>query len=204
LLQGPYLRRSSENGYVREERARPWRDTKDLRDRSTPSHIRAGTVLALDHRMMKRPWRTFLVPHDFSASANHAAAIARDEAKLHDGRLVLLHVVELPPFGHEATLLFSDDGAPPLGMREYATRKAEAHLEDLARRLVTDGVPTTTVVRVGNPVDEINQFVADSSIDVIVMGTHGHTGVRRLVAGSVTERVVRTATVPVITTRHPD
>ena len=41
-------------------------------------------------------WKTILVPHDFSSSANHAAALARDEAKLHGGTLVLLHVVDLP------------------------------------------------------------------------------------------------------------
>ncbi len=41
-------------------------------------------------------WNTILVPHDFSASANHATAIARDEAKLHGAKIVLLHVIELP------------------------------------------------------------------------------------------------------------
>jgi nucleotide-binding universal stress UspA family protein len=154
--------------------------------------------------MTKSGWRTFLVPHDFSASANHAAALARDQAKLHHGQLVLLHVVELPSFGHDTMLIPADKSQPPIAMRDYAMRKAEAHLDDLAKRLMADDVPASAVVRVGNTVDEINQFVAENPIDVIVMGTHGRTGVRRLVAGSVTERVVHTATVPVLTIRHPD
>ena len=41
-------------------------------------------------------WKTILVPHDFSSSANHAAALARDEAKVHGAKLALLHVIELP------------------------------------------------------------------------------------------------------------
>jgi nucleotide-binding universal stress UspA family protein len=151
----------------------------------------------------RTPWRTLLVPHDFSSSANHAAAIARDEAKLHDARLVLLHVVELPAFGPDTALILPDKNEPPIGMREYAVRSAEAHLDDIVDRLASDGVPATGFVRVGNPVDEINRFASDEDVDVIVMGTHGRTGVRRLVAGSVTERVVRTAAVPVLAIRHP-
>ena len=155
--------------------------------------------------MTKPLWRTILVPHDFSASANHAAAIARDQAKSHDGRILLLHVVELPThFGPDTTLLLPGSSQTPIGMREYAVRSASAHLEDLVGRLVADGVPTTTFVRVGHAVAEINRFAAEQAVDVIVMGTHGRTGIRHLVAGSVTERVVRTADVPVLTIRHPE
>ncbi|HEU0029666.1 MAG TPA: universal stress protein [Kofleriaceae bacterium] len=150
-------------------------------------------------------WRTILVPHDFSASANHAAAIARDEAKAHDGEVIILHVVELPAhFGPETTLIVTDRSETPIGMRQYAIESATAHVQDLADRLEADGVRVSAFVRVGKPVDEINQFVTEHNCDVIVMGTHGRTGVRHLIAGSVAERVVRTATVPVLTTRHPD
>ncbi len=155
--------------------------------------------------MTKPMWRTILVPHDFSASANHAAAIARSQAKLHDGRILLLHVVELPShFGPDTTMILPDTGGTPIGMREYAVRRAEAHLDDLAGRLIVDGVPTTAFVRVGSAVDEINRFAVEESVDVIVMGTHGRTGFRHFIAGSVTERVVRTAPMPVLTIRHTD
>ncbi len=146
-------------------------------------------------------WKTILVPHDFSAAANHAAAIARDEAKLHGGALVLLHVLELPHQMGDA-MVVGEGSSTPISMREYATERAEAHLQDLVARLGKDGVTATTLLKVGVPVDEINQAVDDHKVDLVVMGTHGRTGLRHLVAGSVTERVVRSSRVPVLTIRH--
>ena len=153
---------------------------------------------------LRSRWRTILVPHDFSSCSNHAAAFARDEAKLHNGRLILLHVVDLLHFGPDATLVLPDKSQSPIGMREYAVRSATVHLDDLLDRLRADGVPATAAVRFGNPVDEINRFAAEQAIEIIVMGTHGRTGFRRLVAGSVAERVVRSATAPVLTVRSPE
>jgi len=149
-------------------------------------------------------WKTILVPHDFSASANHAAALARDEAKSHGGEIVLLHVIDLPQhFGPDTTLIVAK-GETPIGMRHYAEFSATDHLHDLAERLSIDGVEVSVFVRFGAPVDEINKFAGEHDVDVIVMGTHGRTGVRHLLAGSVAERVVRTSKVPVMTIRHPE
>jgi nucleotide-binding universal stress UspA family protein len=148
-------------------------------------------------------WKTILVPHDFSASANHAAAIARDEAKAHGGTLVLLHVVDIPSsFGPDATLVIGAPSEPPIGMQDYAIQQAKSHLEDLAKRLRADGVEVTFAVKIGNPVDQIVNFATESAATAIVMGTHGRTGLKHLLIGSVTERVVRTSPVPVLTTRH--
>lgn len=149
-------------------------------------------------------WKTILVPHDFSASANHAAAIARDEAKLHGGTLVLLHVIDLPhQFGPDAVIVPPETGAP-ISVKQYAIDSAEAHLQDIADRLARDGVTARGVVVIGAPVDEINRAVERERADLIVMGTHGRTGFRHLVAGSVAERVVRSSNVPVLTIRHPE
>jgi nucleotide-binding universal stress UspA family protein len=162
----------------------------------------AGTPLAGISGMH---WHSILVPHDFSASANHATAVARDEAKAHAGKLMLLHVVELPAtFGPDTNLVLPDRTETPIGMRQYAVTSAVAHLEDIAERLAKDGVEVTTYVRVGSAVDAINQLAAEQGADVIVMGTHGRTGFRRMIAGSVAEKVVRTSAVPVLTIRHPD
>ena len=150
------------------------------------------------------PWRTILVPHDFSSSANHAAAMARDVAKQVGARLVLLHVAELPAgLGAETAIVPTADAAP-ISLREYATSTANEHLGDLAARLEKDGVVVTTQVAIGRPVDEILRVAADEKADLIAMGTHGRTGLRHLVTGSVTERVVRTSPIPVLTVRVPD
>ena len=149
-------------------------------------------------------WKTILVPHDFSTSANHAAAIARDVAKLHGGTLVLLHVIDLPhQLGPDAVIVPPETGAP-ISVKQYAIDSAEAHLQDIADRLAKDGVTARGVVVIGAPVDEINRAVERERADLVVMGTHGRTGFRHLVAGSVAERVVRSSTVPVLTIRHPE
>ena len=149
-------------------------------------------------------WKTILVPHDFSSSANHASALARDEAKLHGGRIVLLHVIDLPhQLGGTEVVIPPETGAP-IPIKDYAVSSAEQHLDDLAARLKKDGVTVKTFVRVGNPVDEILRFIDEEKADVVVMGTHGRTGIRHLIAGSVAERIVRASKVPVLTVRHPD
>jgi nucleotide-binding universal stress UspA family protein len=148
-------------------------------------------------------WKTILVPHDFSSSANHAAALARNEAKLHGGTIVLLHVVDLPRQLPHNAVIPTESGAQ-LSVKDYATQSAQSHLDDLSARLAKDGVTATTAIRLGSAVDEINRYVDENAIDLIVMGTHGHTGIRAMLAGSVTEKVVRTAKVPVLTVRHPD
>jgi len=149
-------------------------------------------------------WKTILVPHDFSASANHATAIARDEAKAHGGTIVLLHVIDLPyQLSPDAVIVPEATGAP-ISVKQYAIQSAEAHLQDIADRLAKDGVTATGVIKVGTPVDEINRTVDEHQIGLVVMGTHGRTGIRHLMAGSVTERVVRSSRVPVLTIRHSE
>ena len=149
-------------------------------------------------------WNTILVPHDFSASANHAAAIARDEAKVHGGTIVLLHVIDLPYQLSPDTVIVSDATGAPISVKQYAIQSAEAHLQDIADRLAKDGVTATGVIKVGTPVDEINRAIDEHRVDLVVMGTHGRTGIRQLMAGSVAERVVRSSRVPVLTIRHPE
>jgi len=84
-------------------------------------------------------------------------------------------------------------------VKDYALTSAEQHLADITARLAKDGVTATASVVIGNPVTEIIRTVERHGIDLIVMGTHGRTGLQHLLAGSVTERVVRTSTCPVLT-----
>src|SRR5277367_2833328 len=144
-------------------------------------------------------WKTILVPHDFSSPANHAAALARDEAKAHGGKLLLLHVVELPAQLTQDTALIPDNTGAPISVRDYTTRGAEQHLEDIAARLAKDGTKPAVFIRFGKPAEEILQFAEENGVDLIVMGTHGRTGLAHLIAGSVTERVVRSSPRPVLT-----
>ena len=149
-------------------------------------------------------WNTILVPHDFSTSANHALAIARDEAKHHGATIVLLHVIDLPyQLGPDAVIVPPETGAP-ISLKEYAIQSAENHLQDIIDRLSKDGATATGAVVIGVPVEEINRAVDTHKADLVVMGTHGRSGLRAMMVGSVTERVVRSSKVPVLTIRHPE
>ena len=74
-------------------------------------------------------WKTILVPHDFSSSANHAAAIARDEAKLHAAKIVLLHVVDLPSAFEPSSVMVPASTGSPISVKEYAVSSAETSLQ---------------------------------------------------------------------------
>ncbi|HEY0992116.1 MAG TPA: universal stress protein [Kofleriaceae bacterium] len=133
-------------------------------------------------------WRTILVPYDFSPCSRRAVDLAIAEAGTHGAGLVLLHVVELMPrFGPESTLILPEDSATPIGIHAYFRRRAEADLAGLARALAGSVA--------------VRWMVREQPIDVIAMGTHGRTGLRHALVGSVAERVVRASPVPVFTVR---
>jgi len=146
-------------------------------------------------------WNTILVPHDFSSCANHATALARDVAKAHGARIVLVHVADLPLGLDPDALIIPAGSTTPVRAREIAVGGAQQHLDDLAARLQKDGVEASTALRLGDAVDQILSTIAREGADLVVMGTHGRSGLARLVVGSVTEKVVRQSPVPVLTLR---
>jgi universal stress protein A len=149
-------------------------------------------------------WKTILVPHDFSSSSNHACAVARDEAKTHGAKVILVHVIDLPYQMAPESSMISTATEEPVSMKEYASRGAEKHLDDIAARLAKDGIQPTKFIRFGRPHDEITKLAEEAKCDLIIMGTHGRTGLAHLLVGSVAERVVRTSKVPVLTVPMPD
>lgn len=149
-------------------------------------------------------WKTILVPHDFSSSANHACAVARDEAKTHGARVILVHVIDLPYQMAPESSMIATGSEEPVSMKEYAERGAMKHLDDIAARLGKDGVEPQKFIRFGRPHDEITKLADEAKCDLIIMGTHGRTGLAHLLVGSVAERVVRTSKVPVLTVPMPD
>ena len=138
------------------------------------SHPRRRPALAPEEAS-RRQARQILLATDFSESSDAAARVARDYACHFGARLHLLHVVWTG----------ADKAMPPL-------------LSTLADELRRD-VPVLTAVETGSPAVQILRYAARHGIDLIVLGTHGRTGVSRALLGSVAERVVRTAPCPVLT-----
>jgi nucleotide-binding universal stress UspA family protein len=131
-------------------------------------------------------WNTILVPHDFSHAADAAAIVARDEAAAHGGKVVLLHVIELPLVPE---VLVEDNGAP-VSFRDHAIARARERLDNVADAL---GTTAQTFVRYGRVDEEITRLAREIGADVIVVGAHGH------VLGTTTaQRIVQVADVPVL------
>jgi len=144
---------------------------------------------------MKR-FRRILVPHDFSTHATRALRVAEGLAREHRGRLLVLHVIT--PF-HPATALPDEHITWPDATDIVSAERDR--LEALVARLVRGrgAPPVTCTVEIGDPYHRIVD--AARKADLIVMSTAGRTGLSHLLVGSVAEKVVRHATVPVLTLR---
>jgi len=128
-----------------------------------------------------------LVPTDFSAPSEAALAYGREIADRFDATLHLIHIAE-NPFLRAAVV-------DRRSLEEAPTRWLEDRLTDADRRH-----GAVAIVEQGDePASEILQYATSANIDLIVMGTHGRTGLARVVLGSVAEAVVRAAPCPVLT-----
>ncbi len=136
---------------------------------------------------------TLLIPTDGSEAADRAVEHGAELAAFHDADVHLLYVVDATSFSGMGT---ETVGSDPI---TAASAEGEDILGDAADRLATHGVDATTVVERGVPDETILRYIRNHDIDVVVMGTHGRSGIQRFLEGSVTEQVVRSSTAPVLT-----
>lgn len=146
-----------------------------------------------------------LFASDFSDDANYALEYAMELARRFAAEILVLHVDQ--PL---APVLTGGFGAGDVQL-EAMNRLAEEHrmwaLDELDRtvsRLREGGFKARTLLRVGVPFLEIINTALSESADLIVVGTHGRTGLAHVMLGSVAERVVRKSPCPVLTVRHPE
>mgnify|MGYP001545808820 CR=1 FL=1 len=142
------------------------------------------------------PAKTILVPIDFSSSAEHAldyavALAAKLEAKIH-----LLHVIAIPAYGSEYGITVTQSTV------EDAVRNAQSVLDRMAEVRAGKASFGPGEVEFGDARGVIHEMATRLKADLIVMGTHGRQGVRRLILGSVAEAVVRTSDCPVLLIRE--
>jgi nucleotide-binding universal stress UspA family protein len=149
---------------------------------------------------MTADWRRICCPIDFSDASHAAMEVAADLARRFGAELVLLHAYPIPGY------TFPDGSvvASPKMMQDLA-EQAQRHLEEWrveAERLV--GAPRVAAEKgVGEPATEIVSFAKERAVDLLVLGTHGRTGLEHALMGSIAERVVRRAHCPVLTVRPP-
>ncbi|TAJ98257.1 MAG: universal stress protein [Candidatus Manganitrophaceae bacterium] len=139
---------------------------------------------------------TILVPTDFSELSNEAVDYAFSMAKRVGAKMVFIHTLEWPDHPDEMTPM-SDEG--------YAFMKdrSNALLHDLVEQAEKEGLEASAELADGVPFVEIIQAARKNKADLIVMGTHGRTGLSHLMMGSQAERVVRQSPCPVLTVKSP-
>jgi len=152
-----------------------------------------------------RSMQRILVAVDFSPESEAAIRTAFTFARAFDAVITLLHVHELPTMMNGIV-----PGADSAADAQLLHAAAEAQLASLRERLrerdpraLEGGITIETVVEGGLPAEVILERAKSGAFDLVVMGTHGRSGLRRLLVGSVAEAVIRGALCPVLTVHLP-
>lgn len=133
-----------------------------------------------------------LVPIDFSAGADRALQRAVDCARKDHSRVILLHVVQMPYLG------IGFDAREVFALENKLVVETRAQLAEVARGLRRQGLEVDEMVRTGRAVQGIAETAERTGSDLIVIGSRGQTGLKKIMLGSVAEGVVRHAPCPVL------
>ncbi len=136
--------------------------------------------------------KTILFPTDFSTASDAALVHAEALAKSTGARLLIVHVEE-PPLAYGGGELY-------YGLPEPDSERIQKMLDDV--RPKDPAVPFAHRLTMGDPAGEIVRLATDEQAEMIVLGTHGRTGMTRLLMGSVAESIVRRAPCPVLIYRE--
>jgi universal stress protein A len=142
-----------------------------------------------------RPWKKICCPIDFSEASRFALSEAAALASTLDGELTLLHV-------HEPTTVTGDGVAPRIEDFESLRPSLERRLVGWAEEAGSPRPRVVSRVLPGVPAEEILRFALAERFDLLVMGTHGRTGLSHFILGSVVEKVIRHAPCPVLVVRR--
>jgi nucleotide-binding universal stress UspA family protein len=142
--------------------------------------------------------RKILVTTDLSEFSLAAMEYAASLGLLFTSKLYLLYVAEDAPLVLPALHGLDTDVQ---GLENQSPRDPSHDLERFVRLHLNPDWKVIPVVRNGNPSDEITRFAMEEGIDLIVMATHGRTGLQHVLLGSIAERIVRTSSVPVLTVK---
>ena len=146
-------------------------------------------------------YEAILIPTDGSKGSERAIVNGLDIAQQYDATVHALYVIdtaELLEVGYSGNRSDFEATIEPL------EDEAKRAVRDIGERARQHDVDVITVVREGVPYETIMEYVDEADVDLIVMGTHGRRGLPRYLLGSVTEKVVRVADVPVLTVRMHD
>jgi nucleotide-binding universal stress UspA family protein len=144
-----------------------------------------------------KTFRHILVATDFSEASQPAVRLATELARQFGASLTLLHAFEYPRALYSEAALYTGDFVEPV------LEDAETRMAEIVRGIDSDILEVEAKIRQGVPHEQILAAAKECAADLIVMGTHGRTGVARLLLGSVAEKVVRLSPIPVLAVRQP-
>lgn len=135
-----------------------------------------------------------LIPIDFSEYSKKALQYAIPFARQFRATLHLLYVVE--PTIYPADFSFGQVGFP--NVEDELRKRGAEELEGMIKRDIARAVPARRAIRTGKAFYEINQYAEEEGIDLIIIATHGHSGIEHVLFGSTAEKVVRKSPCPVL------
>jgi nucleotide-binding universal stress UspA family protein len=142
-------------------------------------------------------YRLILCPVDFSEASKQSFQTAVDLATRLNAEIRVIHVYQLP-----ASALPDGVLETPTDLEAVLEERIQKRLDAFVAENVTEGTNVTTGLCEGVPYVEITEAAEEIDADMIVIGTHGRTGLAHLLLGSVAERVLRTSDIPVLTVRQ--
>ena len=148
---------------------------------------------------MKPEIKKVLVPIDFSDYSKNALNYAVDFAKHFKSELYLIYVVE--PVIYPPDFSMGQIAIPSVDLE--MDKRAKEELDNLAKKQIPSELNTHVLVKTGKPFIEIIETASETDADIIIIATHGHSGVEHILFGSTAEKVVRKAPCPVLTLREP-
>jgi len=143
--------------------------------------------------------KKILVPIDFSDYSKNALKYATNFSRQFNAEIILVYVVE--PVIYPPDFSMGQIALPSVNI-EWDT-KAREELDKLANSEIAENINVKTVLRTGKPFLEIIETASEENVDLIIIATHGHSGVEHILFGSTAEKVVRKAPCPVLTLREP-
>ncbi len=147
--------------------------------------------------LMSEIYKKILIATDGSEHSKHTVEYGVELARLSGARLYAVYVIDTAAF---ASIPMDAGWEMMYSLLQEEGRKATQSIEDMAGETE---VQVEQVMLDGHPAHEIIDFANKNDIDVIIMGTHGKSGLDRFLLGSVTEKVIRSSNIPVFVVRTP-
>jgi len=145
---------------------------------------------------MRVQFKKILCATDFSDFSNHTISYGVALAKEFEAKLFVSHVIDL-----SSVAIYGEFQLDPVGQQNRIMEDADAQLKELTGDQPILWEPLITV---GKPADEISRVVEEKDIDLVITATRGRSGLKRIILGSVTERLMRTLTCPLLVVNSPE